>query len=372
MPRPTLPDHFNRVRSMSVLLTKHTAEEVWQHIETGFANFDEKAEVYINKLQTIIADFKEKRPYDRINWRHNYHTGSAAKHRILTCMWNGYQEEDDYDRLWDYCSDLRLLRDEFKDKEDYERFVQIGANFQDAIRRLTKEYERIEKYEWEMSSAMWKKEDADWIRQQEFIKEHRFHKSVEEQTKNRDSYIKQYPEEREMLLNGRWDIVDYTLTCSLCREAVEEKKRIDELCAAQEAERIRKNEEWKEQKEAELRAEMEEKQRSYASLPFLVCDVCEYRTKSNSAYEQHNESKEHKNKVRDQSLYCEKCDHRSRYRAEHVFHLGSKKHLGTDEPKQKPVFYCQTCDYTAKNKGNYDYHMGSNKHLKKASATATT
>ena len=396
MPRPTLPDCYSRVRTMNVLLTKHTAEEVWNHLVSGFDVFEEKADGYINKLEDTIAKFKETRPYDKIDWRRHYHSGSATKHRISTYSWNEYEDED-YDRLWDYGRDLHALKEEFGKKEEYERFCRIAKNFQDTMRPLIKEYERIEKQEWEMSYENWKIYDAEWIKHQEFVKSHRHHKSVEEQTKSRDAYIKQYPAEREMLLGGRWEIVDYTLTCSLCKDAVEENKRRDQVCKEREEALAKANQEYREQKEAERREQEEEKRRAYAELPVLVCDACKYSTKSEGAYEQHNESKEHKQKVRDQSLYCEKCDHRSRYRAEHEFHLHSKahiegvkekivlycekcdhhspcrayheahlhskKHLG--EVKEKPTLYCEICEYTAKNKGNYDYHMKSNKHLKK-------
>jgi hypothetical protein len=168
------------------------------------------------------------------------------------------------------------------------------------------------------------------------------------------------------LLGGRWEIVDYTLTCSLCQAAAQEAKRIEELIAQREIELARANEAWRAEKEAERKAKEEEKRSAYASLPVMTCDACKFTTKSNSAWEVHEESKDHKNNVRDQSLFCEKCNHRSRCRAEHVFHLHSKKHLGEVEVKEKPSLYCEICDYTAKNKGNYDYHMKSNKHIKKA------
>jgi hypothetical protein len=365
MPRPTLPDSFSRVRSMNVLLTKHTAEEVWDHLARGFSNFECKAQEYIDKLNGLICDFRRDCPYNRIDWRRNYTSGSASKHRIDTLMWNGYEDED-FDRLWDYGRDLHILKDEFKDKEDYDRFARMSANFQDAMRLLRKEYERIEKHAWESCKRNWEIEDAEWIKYQEFVKEHRNHKSVEEQTKNRDNYIKQYPAEREMLLGGRWEIVDYTLTCSLCQAAAQEAKRIEELIAQREIELARANEAWRAEKEAERKAKEEEKRSAYASLPVMTCDACKFTTKSNSAWEVHEESKDHKNNVRDQSLFCEKCNHRSRCRAEHVFHLHSKKHLGEVEVKEKPSLYCEICDYTAKNKGNYDYHMKSNKHIKKA------
>ena len=89
MPRPTLPDCYSRVRTMNVLLTKHTAEEVWNHLVSGFSVFDEKAYGYINKLEGIIREFKETRPYDKIDWRRHYHSGSVGLWTGSACLKGG-------------------------------------------------------------------------------------------------------------------------------------------------------------------------------------------------------------------------------------------------------------------------------------------
>lgn len=373
MPRPCLPDVFKRVRSMEVLLTKHTKNDVWAHFEDKFSTFAEKSEKYINKLSTSIQDFKQRRPYDRINWRKNHTCGGASNNRITPYMWNGYgeneNEENEYDCLRTLHSDLVKLKEEFGGKDDYAKFVQQAKRFNDEMHELMMEYERLEKYMWECSYATWKEEDAEWIAETNEYRHHKnSHRTIEEQIANSNAWRNNY-HYKKADDEDKFVPIDYTLTCRFCKQEAEKKAEQEassaKFIAEMEETTRRSNEEFRRQMEEKRKAEEDAKREAWKNAPVLTCETCKYSTKSQSSYDQHTESKEHKIAVKMATLHCEKCNIYSRCLAEHQAHLHSKKHLGETEVEKKTL-RCDICDYTAANKGNYEYHMNSKKHKKKA------
>jgi len=370
MPRPTLPDVYARLYTIDVLLTKHSKNDVWAHFESQFSTFDTRAEKYKNQMNKTIETFIANRPYDRINWRRNHTTGDARRNRVSTCLWNGYDEQahDDYDKLRLLRDDLRLLKEEFGGKDDYAEYKQKADRFHEDMNELVAEYDRIEKYAWESSYARWKEEDADWIAETDAYKYHKnSHWTVEKQISNNNDWAQAFPSSAEKRKN--FVPIDYTLVCHWCKEEAEKKKAEEEryriFLEKQEADLKRQNEEWQMRQEAEKKAEEDRKREAWANAPVLTCETCKYSTKSAYSYDQHIDSKEHKNAVKMASLHCEKCNVYSRCHAEHQAHLHSKKHMGETTPEKKTL-RCEICDYTAANKGNYDFHMNSKKHKKKA------
>jgi len=329
MPRPSLPEEFKFVRSMEVLLTKHTLDDVWFHFSNVFDTYDEKARYFTDKLNNQIVLFLEKKPYNNIDWKRNHKTGHARHIRINTTMWNGYDEEecDKYNKLWQVGRDLRLLKNFYDKKDEYERYTNVYTYFCDTMRSLQDEYKKIEQREWDCSYAQWKVDDAEWIEKYEAYKQHKsFHKTVEEQERRmREATC---PIDREAIKSGRWVSVNYELehNCIHCKEERIDKERRDKALADQEIEMARKNEEWRQKQEALCQAELDARNKERENAPAYTCKECEFATKHSYIYDTHIDSKEHKARVRAKSLYCAVCDHMARHPAEFEAHLHSKKH----------------------------------------------
>jgi hypothetical protein len=340
---------------MEVFLTKHTEEQIWNHIEKMMEGLEEKMDDYSSTLDTITTKYHNTNPYEKYtikDWRDDR---PRLKHRYDRSLWLTEVGEDyaeEFNNMMKIIHDVRLCMFVFPEWE--ERFLHIGYLVDRTGVYDTSELIRLEQDKYNISKKKWEKEDAEFIAERNIYKSHQGHLNREQFQKDEFWRVVAYENKDP----------DYWTTCKWCIKYEQQQQEYKQ--AQMEEERIlqesnRKYHERMRQEEAER----------IANIEYHTCDICDYRTSNIDAYDRHLDSKEHRVKQNHIDWFCESCNTQSRSKNEHEFHLKSTKHQAraglVPEFKQPTKHTCECCNYETLRKDHYNIHMASKKHITNSS-----
>jgi len=363
MPRESLPSHLKSIKTMEVQLTKTTEEDLWKHFLHRFSNIEDEYKFIHDRLDKAIEYLYNKNPYYRHNFRKN-----RCPDRIYGCMeWlNSNIESSDYEKFWNYYdlrSDLKRCNGEFKWIDDetkggeYSSMMYVIDRLLDQTKEKQQELEELDKARLQEAKNHWLEDDKEWIEEQELIKSHRHHQPKEyyEEQIRKDPDAKAFYERKGGIPN-------YHETCKYCIADIELKKRQEEAIKRSEEERLEADRQWRE--EQERKREEERKERA-KPLKVFKCEECNFKTNLQYSYEDHMDSREHKQKVKCKELYCECCKIQCRTLIEYNHHITTSKHRKNNGEVVEETLYCECCNHTSTTKQNYQTHLKSKKHQQK-------
>ena len=369
MPRPTLPAECKKMRTLEVVLTKHTEEDLWKHImELYFAYLEEAEE--IGKAQNDMVEYIfTTNPYKNFSWR------NRTPKRIKFEEWMTHDKEDYFTNI--ILKHFELKRD-FKlcgkilgwDQEDHDRFSDYDSMDYDIFTRYAynslqnEEFDCYERKNYNDSKKEWELSDAEWIKNDTLQKEHNsshftlaYHK--EQIEKHGDDYIRHTFKNKTIK-----DTTDPK--CKFCVEnkewldkEPERKKKLQEQEEEEQQKLEESNRRCREEKERERKEELENRET-------FCCKECNYSTFSSESFDNHEETKEHKKIMELRKFYCEDCLVQCRNQTEYSIHTATKKHkIACGEIEKQTEFRCDPCGYVTGLKQNYDKHCLTKQHVEK-------
>jgi len=219
-------------------------------------------------------------------------------------------------------------------------------------------YDTIKIYEsivYHQEKQKWQRIDKEWIDEQELKKEHKKHPKIElPSTTVIDEIPQPYPE------------APLRDDCIFCRQYWEEMKLKYEkavqvwLYNKEEHENFLKQEELERDKKKKQR---EQKTKEYEQWlkkqdpTSFHCDHCDFEAEDDLDLEQHNQTEEHKEKLRFCKVCNVQCPSEYAYR-NHLETIKHKKNAGLVENSPK-VYKCNHCDYQTITKANFERHCFS-------------
>lgn len=370
MPRHTLDKWTYKLKTMDVCITQHKEDDVYNHMVKVYQKIQELFEKYKSMYDKIIkVDLdSDSNMYKTYNWRQ----GEPSRFWLKNVeQWYMVDVSDDnrevaqaeYFQLYQIWSDFMICDNHGDDwlceKEDWNEMVQEVNNIHHFIKNS---YDTIRLYEnmaYHEAKQEWMRLDKDWIDEQNRKKEHKKHSIIERpSTTNIDKIPDPYPE------------APLRDDCIYCRQHWEEMKPKYEMAVKLWTKNKQEYEEWEEQQKIEnikVRQEREKKIKQHEQWlakqdPInLHCDHCDFEAEDDIELEEHNETDEHKEKLR----FCKCCN--VQCPSEYAFknHLETTKHkknagLIDNGPK---VYKCKDCDYQTITKANFERHCFS-KHKK--------
>ena len=102
----------------------------------------------------------------------------------------------------------------------------------------------------------------------------------------------------------------------------------------------------------------------------IVCQMCNYETSNISHMRQHEESKGHREAVKNggkQNGYeCTICEYTTQFKSHYQQHINTKRHqdkIHGITATTKPEFRCDPCGYTTQFKHHLEQHMKTKRHI---------
>lgn len=358
MPREYLPTHLKSIKTMEVQLTKTTEEDLWKHFLHRFSNIEDEYRFIHERLNKSIEYLYNNNPY----YRHNFRKHGNPE-RVYGCMeWlNPNFESGDLQLYWSYFdlrSDLKRCISEFKWLDNETKSIECG-NMMYVIDRLLdqtkekqKELDELDKARLQEAKNDWLEEDKEWIEEQKLRKAHSGHHPKE-------WYVELFKKDKEAERWYKGEIPNYHETCKYCIADFDYKKKVEERLKQEEEERLEADRRWLEEQQKK-REEERPKNRT-----LHTCEECNFKTYNKFNYDDHLESREHKQKTKCKEMYCECCKIQCRTLIEYTHHLNTTKHKKNAGTFEEEKLYCECCDYTATTKQNLQIHFKSKKHQQK-------
>lgn len=380
MPRHTLDSWVRKLKTITVLLTKHKEEDIYNHMVKMYEKAEELFEKYDNKYRAILKEFddEENHMYAKYNWRQGDPSRFWLKNArewylvdvtedekeviekeyllLIYEIWADFMICDKYSEEWqqeksNWCDMVR----------DIERMHNMLKEIPDTI----KTYEAMDFMKYK---SRWQEIDKDWIAEEALRKDHiKNHPKIElpsvtnlevepneyitEPLRNDCIFCKQHWEEMrpkhdravEIWLKAKQDHDEYIRLQAL----EDEKKRIKREKAVKDF------------------------VSSFDLKEDLHCYVCEFEAKDCYELYEHKNSASHKKNCR----YCKICNHQCRTDDEYDEHCETLKHKNKEEgieevekskEEVKKSRYCEVCNLQCRNDADYQYHLETTKHKKNA------
>jgi len=370
MPRHTLDSWVRKLKTMTVLLTKNTEEDIYNHMVKMYEKAEELFEKYEMKYDNIMKEFdnEENHMYAKYNWRQGdpsrFWLNNAERWYLVDVnedeketvlrdfflvtydIWADFMICDKYANHWN--EEKSEWKDMFK---DVERIRNILTSHCDLI----KCYEAMDFIKFK---SRWQQEDKEWIRDNELLKEHKQnHPKIElPSTTNIDLIPDEYPS------------VPLRDDCKYCKKHWEDTKSRYETVVKiweknrQEYMEWKRQEAWEKQKYEEDRKMKQEIYNEWIkkkeSLD-LHCKHCDFQAEDELDLEEHNKTEEHKKKSR----YCNICQLQCRNDADYKYHVETIKHKKNAGLIEKvKVYKCSHCDYQTTIKCNFEKHIVNKNH----------
>jgi hypothetical protein len=350
MPKKSTPE-VSKPRLLNYNVKDETTEEeLWEAMRTAYRYLMEDADEYIEKARQVLEELIEHNPYSdfsRNDWRRD--TTADGKPTIPRThkepmhwveQMGDFKKKKFYKYKWLY-RDFELCDQQFRWFEKYGDFNSMRWDCEkfkitcDDLSEQITDHERMRYIEaWED----YKRRDADFINYNSDAHTHTLHTPM---------YMKHYRNEGAEIL----------ATCRFCI-----KEREFETQKKEDAEEFHRLE--KERDDAMMRRWAEEDDAGEE----LVCDDCEFVTRSKDHFNLHMKSARHAlNELR-----CKPCNFQARSDKELSIHQQTTKHkkLTGEQENVNKVFSCACCEYTTPYKHVYNLHMISQKHMKKQSGSA--
>ena len=375
MPRPTLPAALKMLKTMEVVLTKTTQEEIWEHFNNVFLSYDEKANYFFDILVELEENISQSNPFARASFSTSQNMNNYPARKYADAeAYKIFDKENEFERylyLFKIKSDLERCNSSLNWDKDDEKKDQY-------ITWVNKAYKVCEKMKWKLNSLSetehsqyfiakrnWENANKEQIEREKLMNDHKFHRSIN----YFEDLFKSDPYRAELWYRNVMPL--YVSECVYCiRERETQKLREEQMFARavqqqQEAEEDRKYRKMEEQIEREI----EEEKRQELESQKHTCEMCEYTTSSGSKYDIHLASKEHISKSRSKAFYCKPCETQSRSQLEHENHCNSSKHKKkTGEIVEPENYHCEPCNFTTPSKHLFKQHNEGKKHKKKMSS----
>jgi len=321
------------MRTMVINVTQTTEDDVWNHLMKKIDEYIKEADEIKAKQEELITYIHDKNPYANFSWRNG-----RKPSRVKWDEWMGGSEEcmETMVKHFDFRHDWTICSKAFGwDNPENERFEE--TDYWDFMIRTKHSYSMVsndefdfyERKHYEDSRKEWEIKDAEWIKEEDFKNIHkRDHK------KDRDD-------------------------CKYCIQENESDRQYEIRQKRDEEQQRIWNEEFRQKKNQE-KLEKEQTKELYK------CDVCNYKTYDDNAWDAHEDSKDHKKLMDLKKFRCESCDVQCRNQAEYTIHNQTKKHkIAIGEIEKQSQFVCTLCNYTTELKQNYDKHLKTKNHKEK-------
>jgi hypothetical protein len=372
MPRPTLPDGSDRLRTMNVLLTKHTEEDILNHILSCREPAERILSKYAPMVDEEIYQTVHNNPYNTLNWKKHYEykfqnkpTPFKQRYEKVSDIFPLTEElVNEISYLVNIKTDIQICERIFKWSETNEDFSEMEYRLKgkiDMFFESQRELVYFDSMAFRKSKEDWDKANVEYLADYNLRLDHRKHKTQEEyeaklreQLSNpdacqwyggEDGYKEKYP------------FVDTSETCKYCIEQAILRK------AKEERDRIREEEE-KKQEEEQIQQETIQR----VVVPIVqakfdpkTCDCCEFVATTKYEWTSHINSREHVTKEKLKKTYCSTCQIQCKNESDYQVHLQTQKHK--KKSGDMPVVYkCEACQYETNIKRNYELHCGTKKH----------
>lgn len=379
MPRASLPSECV-LRTMDVLVTKHTEEDILKHMLSYKESAYKAIEECRKYLDPILEEYHYSNPYEHLDWS-RYYEKKAKKHpspfkRQYEKIWSYFPDGEKYSELLDillnYRKDITTCdrvfgwsqkNNQFQQELEYE----FNRDFQ-LLYENERELEFLDGLRFDQSKKNWDKEHQDWLADYELRMEHRKHRTREsyeaklkDQLSDPEAY-KWYGGEEGYRQNHPF--VDTSESCKYC---IQEAERRNERARIEEERRLK--EEQERQREEEERKKYEEEQQQIRQLQKVTipkfeptyCECCDFTAMTKAEWSFHRASKEHIAKEKLKKTYCATCEIQCKNESDYQVHLQTQKHKKKcgELPTQ---FRCEKCNYETNIKRNFELHCGTKKH----------
>jgi len=359
MPRATLPHILAKMRTMEVLLTKTTKEEVFSHIEDKVEEFETIVDYFKIKLSKLVDYYMNTNVFEKYSiqdWRNHKVELKYRKDKSKWITDGGEKDQEQYILMLNIINDINICI------SAYPEWEQELPNIMFLIESSKFDIDELLGYEtlnYNESKEKYEEADKDYIAEKDLKFLHIRHKP-------KAYWVEKFNNDPDCVKFYKGIIPDNEDTCKYCIQdkAIREQKE-QHLKEYEEAQKF-KNEEY--MKEMLLR-QAEERKKWIETRKELVCGICEFKTFSMSQYETHINSREHTALANRKKWYCDCCETQSRSETEHQFHLGTTKHknriIGKDE-NYVETFKCECCNYETTRKDVFKKHTLSKQHIQKA------
>jgi len=367
MPRPTLPDGCDSLRTMTVLLTKHTEEDLLKHMLSLREPTERILQKYDSMIESEIYQTIHTNPYANLNWKKHYEAKFQNK---PTPFKQRYEKETDIlpcteellhelSHLGNVKRDIRLCDRIFNWSQTNEEFQEMDYKLIGKIDMFYDSQHELVSYDalaFRKSKEDWDKANVEYLTEYQLRMDHRKHKTREDYEAKlkaslsdpdamrwyggEDQYRKDHP------------FVDTSETCKYC---------IDQARIKEEQDRIRQQQEEEEQTKYEETVQQVVVPVVVAKFVPKTCDCCQFVATTNYEWMSHLNSREHTTKEKLKKTYCSTCQIQCKNDADYQVHLQTQKH------KKKcgdmtSVYRCEACQYETTIKRNYELHCGTKKH----------
>jgi hypothetical protein len=375
MPRPCLPDGCDTLRTMNVLLTKHTEDDILKHMLSCREPTERILDKYVPILDSEIYQTTHNNPYKDLNWKKHYeykfqNKVSPFKQRyekttdIFPCT---EEMVNEMSYLGSVKRDISICDRIFKWSETNDEFQEMEYKLISKIDMFHEEQKELVFFDtlaFRKSKEDWDKANTEYLAEYQLRLDHRKHQTREEyEAKMKERFsspeaIDWYGGEEGY--RQHFVFVDTSETCKYCIEQARLRKE------KQERDRLREEQDriWREEEAKKMEQETIQK----VVVPVVVakfdpktCDCCQFVGTTNYEWTSHINSKEHMMKEKLKKTYCSVCEIQCKNDADYQVHLQTQKH------KKKcgnmpSVYRCEACNYETTIKRNYELHCGTKKH----------
>lgn len=377
MPRASLPSECV-LRTMDVLLTKHTEDDVLQHVLKSKDTFYRIRDTYrpiLNELLNQLCLRESPNPYRHLDWSQFYkgkewgRISSKYLNPRFESIHDLYPNAEQCmeDKWWciNYVRDLHTCdrifgwdatNPEFQDIHHHAK-IDLDIWFDEE-----KDVLHYDALRFKQSKLTWEKENAEWMDTYQKQQDHKKHKTREqyearmkEQLANRDAYQWYGGEDGYKQLHP---FVDTSESCEYCKQDAIKRREYEVRLEEERKER--------EEREEEEKKEEEYRQQQVVQIPTLIfepktCECCQFTANTQREWVFHIGSKDHSTKEKLKKLYCSTCQIQCKNDADYQVHIQTQKH------KKKcgelpQIFKCEACNYETNIKRNYELHCGTKKH----------
>ena len=371
MPRASLPSECV-LRTMNVLVTKHTEDDVLNHIMSLKSRFYEIYNPLVSFLEDETQYIWHNNPYLSLNWQKHYeykaiNRPSPFKQRYETSgsIYPNLEEHiEKLEVLSGIRRDITTCERVFKWSESNPEFAELEYEIDRDMKMLHHSEEElvwVDTMRFRESKQKWEKENVAWLEEFERKQDHKKHRTREqyeakmkESLANRDAY--QWYGGEEGYRRDR-PFVDTSESCEYCKQDAIRRREYEER------EALRLEEEQEEQVEEEKKEEQQ-----VVQIPVFepkTCECCQFTANTQREWSFHIGSKDHSTKEKLKKLYCSTCEIQCKNDADYQVHIQTQKH------KKKcgelpQIFKCEACNYETNIKRNYELHCGTKKHKETA------
>jgi hypothetical protein len=353
---------------MDVCITQHKEEDVYNHMVKMYKRMEEIFEKYkavYDKIIKVDLD-SDTNIYTKYNWRQGdpsrFWKKNANRWYFVDVAENDHEQtQTEWFQIYQIWADFMICdnkdhgHDWLSEKEDWQDMVHEVNTMHGFMTNTFETIELYEKMAYHEAKQEWLRIDRAWIEENDRKKEHTKHPSIELPSPTNHEKIPEPYLEQPL----RDD-------CIYCKQHWEEMKPKYERAVQIWSQN---KQEWDEyQAEEELKNQKNRKQREQKAKEYdqwqarqdpmnLHCEQCEYEAEDDDDLDQHNETEEHKEKLR----FCKCCNLQCSSEYAYKNHLETTKHkknagLIDNGPK---VYKCKDCDYETITKANFERHCYS-------------